>query len=133
MRKMTNVRALDADTRTVTVEAGATWKEVEDFVESKGFALPTIPLNAAGSTVGGSINSGSTGFGGLRGGSVRDAIASLEVILPNGSLLKTASQADAGGQLANLTPLFFGAEGTLGIVTKAIQIGRASCREREAR
>src|SRR5436305_1296374 len=120
MRKMNNVLALDPDTRTVTVEAGATWKEVEDFVESKGFALPTIPLNAAGSTVGGSINSGSTGFGGLRGGSVRDAIASLEVILPNGSLLKTASQADAGGQLANLTPLFFGAEGTLGIVTKAI-------------
>src|SRR5437016_5517571 len=120
MRKMNNVLALDPDTRTVTVEAGATWKEVEDFVESKGFTLPTIPLNATGSTVGGSINSGSTGFGGLRGGSVRDAIASLEVILPDGSLLKTASQADAGGQLANLTPLFFGAEGTLGIVTKAV-------------
>src|SRR6266480_2138370 len=104
MRKMNNVLALDPDARTVTVEAGATWKEVEDFVESKGFALPTIPLNATGSTVGGSINSGSTGFGGLRGGSVRDAIASLEVILPDGSLLKTASQADAGGQLAALTP-----------------------------
>src|SRR5205807_6530513 len=72
------------------------------------------------------IYSGSTGFGGLRGGSVRDAIASLEVILPDGSLLKTASQADAGGQLANLTPLFFGAEGTLGIVTKAVlRVGRS--------
>ena len=120
MRKMSNVLALDPDARTVTVEAGATWKEVEDFVLSKGFALPTIPLNASGSTVGGAINSGSTGFGGLRGGSLRDAIVSLEVILPDGSLLKTASQADAGGQLANLTPLFFGAEGTLGIVTKAV-------------
>ena len=120
MRKMNHVLALDPDARTVTVEAGATWKEVEDFVESKGFALPTVPLNAIGSTVGGAINSGSTGFGGLRGGSLRDAIANLDVILPDGTLLKTASQADSGGQLANLTPLFLGAEGTLGIVTKAV-------------
>ena len=120
MRKMNHVLALDPDARTVTVEAGATWKGVEDFVESKGFALRTVPLNATGSTVGGAINSGSTGFGALRGGNVRDAIANLEVILPDGNLLKTASEADSGGQLANLTPLFLGAEGTLGIVTKAV-------------
>src|SRR5207253_7350896 len=109
----------DPDARTVTVEAGATWKEVEDFVESKGFALPTIPLNASGSTVGGAINSGSTGFGGLRGGSLRDAIANLEVILPDGSLLKTASQADAGGPLANRTPPFPPAGRTLGTAPSA--------------
>ena len=120
MRKMNHVLGLDPEARTVTVEAGATWKEVADFVESKGFALPTVPLNAIGSTVGGAINSGSTGFGGLRGGSLRDAIANLEVVLPDATLLKTASEADSGGQLANLTPLFLGAEGTLGIVTKAV-------------
>lgn len=119
MRKINRILALDPDGRTVTVEAGATWKDVEDFVESKGFALPAVPTNAIGSTIGGAINSGSTGFGGLRGGSLRDAIVKLEVVLPDGSLLKTAPDADAGGQLANLTPLFFGAEGTLGIVTKA--------------
>src|SRR2546428_8879643 len=120
MRKMNHVLALDPEARTVTVEAGATWKQVADSVESKGFALPTVPLNAIGSTVGGAINSGSTGFGGLRGGSLRDAIANLEVVLPDSTLLKTASDADSGGQLANLTPLFLGAEGTLGIVTKAV-------------
>ena len=120
MRKMNHVLALDPEARTVTVEAGATWKQVADSVESKGFALPTVPLNAIGSTVGGAINSGSTGFGGLRGGSLRDAIANLEVVLPDSTLLKTSSEADSGGQLANLTPLFLGAEGTLGIVTKAV-------------
>ena len=120
MRQMNHVVAFDPDARTVAVEAGATWKAVEDFVESKGFALPAVPLNAIGSTVGGAINSASTGFGGLRGGSLRDALVNLEVVLPDGSVLKTAGDADAGGQLATLTPLFFGAEGTLGIITKAV-------------
>src|SRR2546428_3004448 len=119
MRKMNHIIAFDPDGRTVTVEAGATWKDLEDFVESKGFALPIVPVNAIGSTVGGGINSGSTGFGAPRGGSLRDAIARLLVVLPDGSLLKTASEADADGHLANLTPLFFGAEGTLGIITEA--------------
>src|SRR5438309_3904516 len=119
MRKMNHIVKFDPDGRTVTVEAGATWKDLEDFVESKGFTLPIVPVNAIGSTVGGAINSGSTGFGAPRGGSLRDAIARLLVVLPDGSLLKTASEADVDGHLANLTPLFFGAEGTLGIIAEA--------------
>src|SRR2546427_10572908 len=119
MRKMNRVVALDSDGRTVTAEAGVTWKDLEDFVESKGYALPIVPVNAIGSTVGGAINSGSTGFGAPRGGSLRDAIARLLVVLPDGSLLKTASEADVDGHLANLTPLFFGAAGTLVILTEA--------------
>jgi glycolate oxidase len=120
MRKMNRIVGLDPESRTVTTEAGVAWKDLEDFVDSRGFALRTVPLNAIGSTIGGAINSASTGFGGLRGGSLRDSIANLEVVLPDGSLLKTAPGADAGGLLADLTPLFIGAEGTLGIVTKAV-------------
>src|SRR5437667_11520468 len=119
MRKMNRVLALDSDGRTVTAEAGLTWKDLEDFVESKGFVLPFAPSNGVGGTVGGAINSGSTGFGGRRGGRLRDVIANLEVVLPDGKLLTTAPHADAGGQLADLTSLFLGAEGTLGIITKA--------------
>ena len=118
MRKMNAVLGLDADARTVTVEAGATWKDIEDYVESKGFTLPVVPTNAIGSTIGGAINSGATGIGGVRNGSLRDAITNLDVVLPDGRILKTAATADAGGSLADLTPLFFGAEGTLGIITR---------------
>src|SRR5881296_3041603 len=84
MRKMNRVLALDSDGRTVTAEAGATWKDLEDFAESKGFALPFAPTNAVGSTVGGAINSASPGFGGLRGGRLQDVVARLQVVLPDG-------------------------------------------------
>jgi glycolate oxidase len=119
MRRMSKILGVDAAARTVTVEAGATWKAVSDHVEAKGYALPIVPTNAVASTIGGAINSGSTGFGAFRGGSLRDSIVSLEVVLPDGSVLRTAADRDADGHLANLTPLFFGAEGTLGLVTKA--------------
>jgi glycolate oxidase len=120
MRKMNHILSLDPDRRVVTVEAGATWRDLEDYVEARGFALRTVPMNAIGSTIGGAINSGTTGFGGLRGGSLRDALVNLEVVLPDGSALWTAPVADGGGNLGNLTDLFVGAEGTLGIITKAV-------------
>src|SRR5438034_11211348 len=83
MRKMNRVVAFDPDGRTVTVDAGMTREDLEDFVDANGFALPVVPVNAIGSTVGGSINSGSSGFGAPRGGSLRDAIAVLQVVLPD--------------------------------------------------
>src|SRR5207244_159681 len=43
MRKMNHILGIDPDGRTVSVETGVSWKDVEDFVESKGFALPNVP------------------------------------------------------------------------------------------
>ncbi|HLE53759.1 MAG TPA: FAD-binding oxidoreductase [Thermoplasmata archaeon] len=118
MHKMNRVVALDPALRTVTVEAGSTWHDLARYVESKGFVLPFEPTNAVASTIGGAINSGLVGFGTYANGALRDAIVNLEVVLPDGRILKTAAGADASGAFANVTPLFLGAEGTLGILTK---------------
>lgn len=71
------------------------------------------------STLGGNINENSGGLRGLKYGVTRDYVLGLEVVLPNGDIMKT------GGKLAkdvagyDMTRLFVGSEGTLGIVTEA--------------
>ncbi len=119
MRKMNKIRAFDPQGRTVSVEAGASWSEVAEYVEARGLSLPSLPTNAMASTIGGAINSDVVGFGAFRNGALRQVVRSLEVVMPNAKVLQTTGAGDSGGRLADLTPFFFGAEGTLGLVTAA--------------
>ncbi len=119
MRKMGKIRAFDPQARTITVEAGATWADVAGYAEARGLTLPSMPTNAMGSTVGGAINSDVVGFGAFRNGALRQVVRDLEVVLPDGRVLRTAAAGDAGGQFADLSSFFFGAEGTLGVITAA--------------
>ena len=119
MRKMNKIRGFDPQARTITVEAGATWADVAEYAEARGLVLPSLPTNALASTVGGAINSDVVGFGSFRNGALRQVVRDLEVVLPDARVLRTAASADAGGQFADITPFFFGGEGTLGVVTAA--------------
>lgn len=120
LRDMRGIVAFDPQARTVTAEAGLTWKELDAFLASKGFALAVVPEGAPASTIGGAINGGAAGHGSLRFGPLREQVLDLEVVLPDGSAIHTGAAAPACGALADLGSLFFGAEGTLGIVTKAV-------------
>jgi glycolate oxidase len=111
---------IDNENLTVTADCGVTWEELEDVLRMKSFFLGTRPGSAASATVGGWISTGGVGIGSYKYGSVGDLVRSLEVVLPNGEIINTGSKKLAvQGSGYNLNWLFVGAEGTLGVITKA--------------
>ncbi len=120
MRRMDRVVGVDADRRTMTVEAGLSWKAAGDLAAARGMFLPVAPRFSPASTIGGWYSSGGVGYGSLKYGSARDIVLDMEVVLPSGEIVHTAdATVDLGPTYANLSGAFFGAEGTLGLITEA--------------
>lgn len=118
-RHMNCILEIDEDNLTVTVQAGVVTLDMIKAVEEKGLFYPPDPSSMKISTIGGNINENSGGLRGLKYGVTRDYVMGLEIVLPNGDIIRT------GGKLAkdvagyDLTRLFVGSEGTLGIITEA--------------
>ncbi|MCM3668310.1 glycolate oxidase subunit GlcD [Mesobacillus maritimus] len=118
-KHMNQILELDEENLTVTVQPGAITLDIINTVEAKGLFYPPDPSSMKISTIGGNINENSGGLRGLKYGVTRDYVLALEVVLPNGDIVRT------GGKLAkdvagyDLTRLYVGSEGTLGVITEA--------------
>lgn len=118
-KHLNKIIEIDEENLTATVQPGVITLELTEAVEAKGLFYPPDPGSMKISTIGGNINENSGGLRGLKYGVTRDYVMGLEVVLPNGEIITT------GGKLAkdvagyDLTRLFVGSEGTLGIVTEA--------------
>lgn len=116
---MNQLLEVDESNLTVTVQPGLVTQKLITEVEKRGLFYPPDPSSMKISTIGGNINENSGGLRGLKYGVTRDYVLGLEVVLPNGEIIRT------GGKLAkdvagyDLTRLFVGSEGTLGIITEA--------------
>ncbi|MFQ5906865.1 MAG: FAD-binding oxidoreductase [bacterium] len=92
----------------ITVGAGSSWKRIVDFVEKRGFQLGGYPSSAPSATVGGWLGAGaSAGVGVPEYGPAGEAVLSLKVVLPDGSVCDTGPRE---------AWLFIGSEGTLGVI-----------------
>jgi glycolate oxidase len=118
-KHMNQILELDEENLTVTVQPGVITLDIINTVEAKGLFYPPDPSSMKISTIGGNINENSGGLRGLKYGVTRDYVLALEVVLPNGDIVRT------GGKLAkdvagyDLTRLYVGSEGTLGVITEA--------------
>lgn len=118
-KHMNKILEIDEENLTITVQPGVITQDLIHAVEEKGLFYPPDPSSMKISTIGGNINENSGGLRGLKYGVTRDYVIALEVVMPNGDIVKT------GGKLAkdvagyDLTRLMVGSEGTLGIITEA--------------
>ncbi|MCM3114167.1 glycolate oxidase subunit GlcD [Neobacillus sp. MER 74] len=119
-KHMNSIVDLDEENLTITVQPGVICLDVANAASAKGLFYPPDPGSMKIATIGGAINENSGGLRGLKYGVTRDYVIGLEVVMPNGDIVRT------GGKLAkdvagyDLTRLMVGSEGTLGIITEAI-------------
>jgi FAD/FMN-containing dehydrogenase len=120
LSRMNQVREVDVDNNTMTVEAGCVLQTLQELAERHGRLFP-LSLGAQGSCeIGGNLSTNAGGTGVLRYGNTRELVLGLEVVLPDGRVwdgLRGLRKDNTGYDLKHL---FVGAEGTLGIVTAAV-------------
>jgi glycolate dehydrogenase FAD-linked subunit len=118
--RMDRILEIDELNFTTTVEAGVITQNLADIVAKKGFFYPPDPSSIKQSTLGGNAACNAGGPRCLKYGVTGDYVMGLTVVLADGRLLKTGGKAIKNVTGYNLTQLFVGSEGTLGVITELI-------------
>lgn len=117
--KMNKIIEINRNNLYCKVEPGVVVANLQAAVEELGLYYPPDPSNLAVSMIGGSIGLSSGGPRTFKYGTTKDYIIDLEVVLADGTVINTGSSCSKNVTGYNLTQLFVGSEGTLGIVTQA--------------
>lgn len=88
---MNSLLEIDEENLTATVQPGLITLDLISAVEEKGLFYPPDPSSMKISTIGGNINENSGGLRGLKYGVTRDYVIGLEVVLPNGDIIRTGA------------------------------------------
>ncbi len=102
----------------VVTQPGVITGVLQAEVEKRGLFYPPDPASLNQCTIGGNVGTGAGGPRGLKYGVTKDYVLALEVVLANGEVMRTGSRAIKNVTGYNLTQLFVGSEGTLGIITE---------------
>ena len=111
--KILSVNAEDFDCR---VQANVTREQLNEYLKDKGVFFPIDP--GANAALGGMASCSASGTMAVKYGTMRTVVMGLTIILANGDIIKTGTRAKKTSAGYNLTNLFVGSEGTLGIITE---------------
>ena len=113
MNKILSVNAADFDCR---VQANVTREKLNEYLREDGVFFPIDP--GANAAIGGMASTSASGTMAVKYGTMKTVITGLTVVLPSGEIIKTGSRTKKTSAGYNLTNLFIGSEGTLGIITE---------------
>ena len=120
LSRMRGIEEIDPDASTMTVQAGATMQAIQEAADAAGLFYP-LDIGSRGTcTVGGNISTNAGGVRVLRYGVARELVRGLEVVLADGTVLPMLTKLTKNNTGYDLKQMFIGAEGTLGVITRAV-------------
>ena len=118
--KMNKILRVSIEDRMAVVQPGVVYEELQNTLSPYGFFFPPDPASGSVATLGGNVATNAGGLKGAKYGSTRDYVLGLEVVLPDGRIMRTGTQCMKSASGYDMTKLFVGSEGTLGIITEII-------------
>lgn len=115
--RMNKVLSLHKDDLDVVVQPAVGWEALNDTLATENLFFPPDP--GPGAMIGGMIGTGCSGTNAYHYGTMREWVLSLTVVLADGTVIKTRQRPRKSSAGYDLTKLFIGSEGTLGLVTEA--------------
>ncbi|MET8994022.1 FAD-linked oxidase C-terminal domain-containing protein [Amycolatopsis sp. NPDC004169] len=119
LTKLNEIVEIDAGNRLAVVQPGVVNLDFRNAVEKHGLFYPPDPSSYDWCTIGGNLSTNAGGLCCVKYGVTTDSVLGLEVVLADGSLLKTGRRTVKGVAGYDLARLFVGSEGTLGVITQA--------------